>query len=135
MTKYNVNGRIVDKKDLPDYLDDSAFDELRQEFEEEFNEDRMAADVLWDYGGPDMYHQVYRDWIADRVEQVPEFLEGFGVEPVFEPHRSMSRRTASKPKQESVSCKSRSALNSKSVKSKNAPKSKPAKSGYKGARR
>lgn len=99
MTRYNVNGRIVDKRDLPEYLDDSAFDELRQEFEEEFNEDRKAADVLWDFGGPDTYHQVYRDWIADRVDQVPEFLEGFGVEPVSESPRSRSRGTSSGAKQ------------------------------------
>ena len=104
MTRYNVNGRIVDKAVLPDFLDDSAFAELTDSFEEEFNEANLPADVLYYYGGEDEYHRVKREWIAEKIEYDPRFLKGLGVVLVSE---SKSVRGKAPMKSASVKGKSK----------------------------
>ena len=108
MTKWKINGKAVDEEDVPYYLDDIRFDFLKDDFENEFNEANTAAYVLYDYAGPDSYHEEFQKWIKDKMGRNPRYFDGIdGVE----------RTSASVRSKSSSSCRSKSAPKSKSTRS------------------
>ena len=111
MTRYRLpDGRIVGRGDLPSILDDPKNDELRETFEEEFNEVNFASDVLYEIGGHDLYHSYYRDWLSYKAES-NSFLRAYGITPI-----SGSRRPAPK----GGACKAKAPARSSKPKSKGA---------------
>lgn len=98
MTRYRLpDGRIVGREDLPSILDDPKNDELRETFEEEFNEVNFASDVLYAIGGHDLYHAYYRDWLSYKAES-DSFLRAYGITPISGSRRPVPKGGASKPR-------------------------------------
>ena len=85
MTRWKFpNGDVVDQRELPDYLDNRfPGNRLYEMFEDEFNAQNNAAVILYDYGGQDTYHDVFRSWIEDHLEYVPSVISDVvGMTPV-----------------------------------------------------
>ena len=75
MTKWSINGKVVDAEDVPEYLDSYEFDFVKDDFEEGFNRSNTAAAVLFDYAGEDAYHEEFRRWVRDKLRHDPSYLE------------------------------------------------------------